>query len=696
MAQEQHSPTTATALVGVPFAAAERTQLSLVPSAYKVFQIPELADNIAQYLWPVYLSQLRLVSRVLYTAFIPHLRLHLHRNSTASWTDFPLLQHGIPGNGQNAFTSSKAVGTGAEKEIAVAEKHGQAGGPRKGKGVAHVYGELVQTITADSMDNFDTLVPMLQYCPNLSKLTVTRWSKDLYIFHDILSTLPRLQHLSVSFYNTVDLDAFLATLVSMSDPSKEAINGGGHGSLQSLDIKHRVPDINYIRWETFKSALRKFPSLQHLSLAGIGFRAGKTTVEPATTAGQNATPNTTSSTAMTANVQVQGQGNNEYGDGEDELQSFEMSIHATSWTFPRLRSLVLSFCECPVTTMLDLDRIFPRLTSLEVNKCRSNWLEAFEPDPLNPSSHFGIYSSLASSLSSLGSTAAADPTATTTATIATGTTFSASRHVPFPDIRHLKLVERQEGHEDLIYEIIKARPRLVSIETYQISLNIETLLPMAYFCWNESRSMNRFSLSPCWSDTQTRGDFERFFESPFLCRVKHLYIQQEITEKMCFASTLTSLHVGAGFARESVIEYDSLPVWNSILRRLPKLEILRIDRFIKDYVLFEGLGRSTTPTVIPGGGVGGPCQMKLNSDSAESATTIEDWSQERPYLQELQITFRASCVIDTSDLDRELVQRFRFLERLYFSCSKRPEDLEDRKAKWRPGLAVEYRRYENE
>lgn len=280
------------------------------------------------------------------------------------------------------------------------------------------------------------------------------------------------------------------------------------------------------------------------------------------------------------------------------------------------------------------------------------------------------------------------------------------RRVPFPDLTHLKLVEQYEGNEDLIHEIVKARPGLLSLETHQISLNVNTLLPMATFCSENGRFFNRFSLSYCWSNPQTRRDYERLFEAPFLSRAKHLYIQQEITKKMHFASTLTSLHIGAGFSKQSAIENDSLPVWNEILRSLPKLEILRIDRYIKDYLLFEGLGRAvpTTPAVSGGRLNSNGSSKKSTRGSSPSGTTadrgqeetesIEDWTQERPFLRELHITFRPACIVKTADLDRELIQRFRFLERLCFSCIMKPDDLADYKARWRPGLMVEHCRNE--
>ncbi|KAF8979576.1 hypothetical protein BGZ46_005257 [Entomortierella lignicola] len=741
-------------------------------SAYRVFQIPELAHSIAQYLRPIYISQLRLVSKSLYAAYIPYLRIHLHRNSTASWTVFPLLKEGGDCNIKKSVSNSliettskaktptikgsatvtetgneikaKANCTNASENHNVSEKVNHKDSP-SGK---PAYGELVHDITADSMDNFETLLPIIQDCTNLHTLTITRWSRDLQIFRKVLSMAPKLESLSVSFYNSVDLNVFLATLIiygndDINDDStreesstvsnwnsgkkKETSKDKENGlrSLRSLDIKHRVPDVNYIRWRVFKSALDKLTNLQHLSLTGIGFRGGKDIADPAitTTAITTTTnlaplaPFTVSTnnnvTATSANIphDHDNLGDDDDDDDDDEPRSLEDGNPALSRVYPRLQSLSLTFCECPVPTMLDLDRIFPNLTSLEMNKCRNTWLHVFEPDPHNPTSHLGI-SSPTSSVSSLQSEIH---------TVSTTVKGSVTRRVPFPLLTRLKLVDRYEGHEDLIYEIVRNRPGLLSLETHQISLNIDTLLPMASHCVNEKRLFTRFSLSPCWSNSSTRRDVERLFESPFLARVKHLYIQQELTEKIIFSSTLTSLHIGAGFARDSVIEHDSVPTWNAILRRLPMLETLKIDRYIKDYLLFEGLGRSlpiensapklqyddsedlkdTDASGIKEGSLetesilSQSLPSKTSNSLIESPIMVQDWSMERPYLQELQITFRATCTVQTTDLDRELVQRFRFLERLYFSCSKRPTDLDDHKSAWRPGLVIEHRRYES-
>ncbi|KAF9419442.1 hypothetical protein BGZ76_004245, partial [Entomortierella beljakovae] len=700
-------------------------------SAYRVFQIPELAHSISQYLRPIYINQLRLVSKVFYATFIPYLRLHLHRKSTASWTSFPL-PYDVEQNKKKPISASTlAIESPNDENVCSNEKTEKKEHQESTKAVSaeiinvsntetnppstvsdlgavkstnnivsrrdsskdSIYGELVYDITADPLDNFEILLPILQDCTNLRTLSISRWDVDLQIFRDVLSKAPKLENLCVSFYKTIDLNVFLATLIiyaknsSAEDkgdkftPAESKFNttcsassttflrdrdntmendmttnrGPGFTSIRSLDIKDIVPDINYIRWKVFKSALDRLPNLQQLSLTGVGFRGGKDIANPALSASAasiSAMATTTAplvpftstitgnSSATTSILHHQNNHGDEEEDDDDEPHSLEDGNPTSIRVYPQLKSLSLTFCECPVPTMLDLDRIFPNLASLEMNKCRNSWLHVFEPDPHNPTSHLGV--------TLPDETATPDSNSNITNT--KGNKVIVTRRVPFPLLTRLKLVDRYEGHEDLIYDIVRNRPRL------------------------------------------------------------------ELSEKNFFSSTLTSLHIGAGFGRDGVIEHDSVATWNAILRRLPMLETLRIDRYIKDYVLFDGLGRSihsedsdqdmqhnglddSNSSIIEeelGSSSGISTESSSISDLSSSSqlqpSTIEDWTNERPYLQELQITFRPACVIQTVDLERELVERFRFLERLYFSSSKKPVDLEGRKTKWRPGFTIDYRR----
>ncbi|KAF9927996.1 hypothetical protein BGZ67_007214 [Mortierella alpina] len=745
-------------------------------AANKVFHIPELADSIALYLRPVYISQLRLVSRALYAAYRPYLRLHLHRGSTASWTSFP---HPLQTTRDHADEDGQDVSDQLSEEASC---------PPVG------YAHLVRTITTDTMDNLEIIRPLLlapQQCPNLHTLVITRWNRDLCVFIDLLGSLPKLQSLSVSFYVSVDLNCFLKNITSpslsstsssstTSSPGEsvaapsgsecpvsmaaamiaatadDGVEGmkGGLLSLRSLDIKHRVPDINYIRWRVFLSALDALPALRELSLTGIGLRGGDDSEDAILgQVAQGPIHMTTVGIVAPFNggINVGPAGPHGVDSAVDLLGpgSLEQANQTRSRAYPQMRSLTLAFGECPSSTMQDLDRIFPNLSSLELNKCRNNWLQAFEPDvarhlhPLHLQHHhhhqhpppyqqqqhqYQHHFQQQHLQQSIHQQAPA--------------TKLPSRPI-FPHLTHLKLIDRHEGHQDLLFEIIKARPLLTSLETQDVALNLETLMSVASFCAKEGRMMQRLSLAPFWSLAQTRG-FEKLYEAPFLSQVRHLYIQQELSENIQFASTLTSLHIDAGFNDSQDFECDCspIPVWNAVLRRLPELEVLRIDRFITDYSLFEGLGRTPPLAIAPSNFAGegdalctgfakGVVQEdqqvalegEINGDTdssdlihprcggdhdvmdpaeaqAAKPSLIEDWSQERPFLHELQITFRDACQVQTKDLDRELIQRFRFLERLCFACYKRPEDLEEApesplKSMWRPGLVVEHRRYLN-
>lgn len=595
--------------------------MASLSSANRVFQIPELADNIAVYLRPIYISQLRLVSRALYIAYRPHLRLHLHRGSTESWTSFPTLQdpvvadtaattatvtaastaskttdkeetcdegavkHRTPVSGIDDITTTTVTATiiptlpnetvaslaiqesslrpQQKQEVDEQEEKVEALNPapkKAGNGYGYedglTYGNLVETLTTDSLDNLERLIPIMRQCPNIHTLSVTRWNKELSVFEDLLHNSPRLKSLSVAFYTTVDLTEFLGTLTGTSTFSKidgtgiaaqGRQRGAGCGTLQSLDIKHRVPDINPIEWRALKAALDVLPSLRHLSLTGVEFtggvdnngeggvvggvvgahqgltallNGGHSTLTPwhATTSG------TSSSSLMTASKQPQQQ----------------------RGIFPKIQSLSLSICDCPAATMQEINRVFPGLTSLELNRCRSNWFQVFEPDPSMPASpHLGPATASVTSFVSPASNAVSVSIATgISSSHVSHSTSSTQTHghppapvlprVPFPELRHLKLTARQ-GYEILLFnlDLVAHRPYLTSIEIYDMSLKIETLSSLVSVCKSEGRFLKRWAHSVSgaymsldeiqtylsWDEIQTN-------EVPSLAKVQHLYVQK--------------------------------------------------------------------------------------------------------------------------------------------------------------------------
>lgn len=199
-----------------------------------------------------------------------------------------------------------------------------------------------------------------------------------------------------------------------------------------------------------------------------------------------------------------------------------------------------------------------------------------------------------------------------------------------------------------------------------------------------------------------------------------------------FGSTLSSLHIGLGYQRDCTFENDVVPYWNGILRALPNLQILKLDRYLRNFLLFEGLGRAPpklpknlgmpSPNELSCCGGGNENQWRLGE--GETRKHDNSCNLERPFLIEISIAFRLSPPeptlasptppslsttslfppmsptpsgvltrpypygVATADLDRELIGRFRFLEKLQIQYVRRPENFEAWKRTWRPGLEV--------
>ncbi|KAF9922991.1 hypothetical protein FBU30_006894 [Linnemannia zychae] len=647
-------------------------------SANKVFQIPELADHIAVYLRPIYISQLRLVSRALYIAYRPHLRIHLHRGSTESWTSFPTLQHqstvavaetatasttstksaekDIDNEGENKHrlqksdtivttanaTTTPITETITDTVISLAVQNSVLDPPqgqqdekcmlsimqdeedmeepvpksKAGSGYGYdkrlAYGDLVETLTTDSLDNLERLVPILRQCPNIQTLSVTRWNKELYVFEDILQLLPHLKTLTVAFYTTVDLTEFLRTLTrkSTNANSTEKTNETdgtiisnqqmktGWNTLQSLEIKHRVPDINPVEWKALKAALDVMPSLHHLSLMGVEFTGGIDANNEAGALGMGGMLGIPQGQNAPANLAQLG--NASWYTSTTDASTMPKLQQQQQGVFPNIQSLSLSICDCPAVTMQEINRVFPKLTSLELNRCRSNWFQVFEPDPSMPASpHLGPTAASATSfVSPTPNTANVSvPIGITSSTqTQTQTLIPTPPRVPFPELRHLKLTARQ-GYEILLFnlDLVAHRPYLTSIEIYDMSLKIETLSSLVSVCKTEGRFLKRWAHSVSgaymsldevqtylsWDEIQTN-------EVPSLSRVEHLY-----PGNISFASSLTSLHIGdeGHFRGTFSMRPSVITTWNEIIQKLPRLRILKIDQLLKGYCLFQHLGR---------------------------------------------------------------------------------------------------------
>ncbi|KAF9543198.1 hypothetical protein EC957_001073 [Mortierella hygrophila] len=873
---QQHQPQTETVLTHA---------IVSLSSANRVFQIPELADNIAIYLRPIYISQLRLVSRALYIAYRPHLRLHLHRESTESWTSFPTLKDPVVAD--TAATTAAIVTTGStaskttdraeaceegevkqrtpvsgtddtttptatiivtspnatsttttdtvtetvasldiqesslrpqqkqevdeqEEKVEALKLAPKKAGNGYGYEDGHTYGNLVETLTTDSLDNLERLIPIMRQCPNIHTLSITRWNKELSVFEDLLHNSPRLKSLSVAFYTTVDLTEFLGTLTGTSISSRidgtgcasqVRQRGAGCGTLQSLDIKHRVPDINPIEWKALKAALDVLPCLRHLSLTGVEFTGGtNNNGEGGIVGGVGGTPQGFAALLNGGHPTLTSWHTTIMDTSSSSLISAPKQPQPQQGIFPKIQSLSLSICDCPAATMQEINRVFPGLTSLELNRCRSNWFQVFEPDPSMPASpHLGPATASVTSFVSPASNAV-------NVSIATGISSSHVSHstsstarspapvlprVPFPELRHLKLTARQ-GYEILLFnlDLVAHRPYLTSIEIYDMSLKIETLSSLVSVCKAEGRFLKRWAHSVSgaymsldeiqtylsWDEIQTN-------EVPSLSKVQHLYVQKPGV--LSFGSTLTSLHIGdeGNFRGTFAMRSNVIKTWNEILQKLPRLRVLKIDQLVKGYCLFQHLGRqpvgeiaccssktcsisegkdkeltpptTTTMTVTeegeervkeekhqvgsvetsegawsiqvpsPSSTAEQPCRNTPGALPATEATKPVETSTptpvptpaapvlssatetttgpavattpklETPFLEELHVAFEWDLEVSTADMDRELIQRFRLLEKLYVTSMRKPDDFAVFTEKTRPGLAIAHRRHEN-
>ncbi|KAF9142682.1 hypothetical protein BGX30_002430 [Mortierella sp. GBA39] len=866
-----------------------------ISSANKVFQIPELADNIAVYLRPIYISQLRLVSRALYIAYRPHLRLHLHRESTESWTSFPTLKDPVVADTAATVTTASTASKTTDKaetcdEGEVRQRTPISGtddttttattiiaaspdatsatttesvtetvaslaiqesslrpqqkqevdeqdekvealklAPKKaGNGYGyedgHTYGNLVETLTTDSLDNLERLIPIMRQCPNIHTLSVTRWNKELSVFEDLLHNSPRLKSLSVAFYTTVDLTEFLGKLTGTSTyrridgtgcSTQGQQRGAGCGTLQSLDIKHRVPDINPIEWKALKAALDVLPCLRHLSLTGVEFTGGSdNNGEGGIVGGVGGTPQgfatllngghpTLTPWHNTGGVGGTPQGfaallngghptltpwhNTPTGTSSSSLVSAPKQPQPQQGIFPNIHSLSLSICDCPAATMQEINRVFPGLTSLELNRCRSNWFQVFEPDPSMPASpHLGPATASVTSFVSPATNAVSVSIATGISSSQVSHSTSSTAHslapvlprVPFPELRHLKLTARQ-GYEILLFnlDLVAHRPYLTSIEIYDMSLKIETLSSLVSVCKAEGRFLKRWAHSVSgaymsldeiqtylsWDEIQTN-------EVPSLSKVQHLYVQKPGV--LSFGSTLTSLHIGdeGNFRGTFAMRSNVIKTWNEILQKLPRLRVLKIDQLVKGYCLFQHLGRQpvgeiaccssktcsisegkgkelTPPTTMtmteegqgrekeekhqvgsfetsegawsiqvpsPSSTAEQPCRNTPGALPATETTKPAETSTptpvptpatvlsvattpklETPFLEELHVAFEWDLEVSTADMDRELIQRFRLLEKLYVTSMRKPDAFTVFTEQTRPGLAIVHRRHEN-
>ncbi|KAI8598520.1 hypothetical protein EDD21DRAFT_446124, partial [Dissophora ornata] len=161
-----------------------------------------------------------------------------------------------------------------------------------------------------------------------------------------------------------------------------------------------------------------------------------------------------------------------------------------------------------------------------------------------------------------------------------------------------------------------------------------------------------------------------------------------------FSQTLTSLRLTG--AKSMVVDNEQADFLNQVLRRMPRLQDLAIGYMFRTYRIFQGLGRVPVENnnIIP------PDQEPAlgGSHNANEVLTNAwfypvDWALERPFLKSISMRFPYGYLLRPEDLDREIVNRFRFLEHLQLTGDKdyigSTKAFEQWEKTFRPGLKVD-------
>ncbi|KAF9171141.1 hypothetical protein BGX20_008054 [Mortierella sp. AD010] len=173
--------------------------------------------------------------------------------------------------------------------------------------------------------------------------------------------------------------------------------------------------------------------------------------------------------------------------------------------------------------------------------------------------------------------------------------------------------------------------------------------------------------------------------------------QQEQKFWFPFSSTLTKLHLNNLVTSPSLDWY----FLNQMLKSMPLLEDFAVMGLLSEYSLFHGLGNDNalprpkhhpleycmfkyldSNNVIP-------LPEKQREEEETVPSESQDWTKERPFLRFLKIGLQPSVGFEAEVWNRELVNRFRFLEHLFIKTDLSHPEMEllgEWEETLRPGL----------
>ncbi|KFH70726.1 hypothetical protein MVEG_03574 [Podila verticillata NRRL 6337] len=340
------------------------------------------------------------------------------------------------------------------------------------------------------------------------------------------------------------------------------------------------------------------------------------------------------------------------------------TIGSVSLSFPRLQSLTLKNGELSLARIKVLHQLFPQLHTLELDGCSGDWLPALMEDPLPEAVQEQLDQQL-------------------------------QHHALFSELRSLKVwLVFQSGRKRLL-DMVLGRRHLHTLGTDILPMFKGVINQLAEHCSAAGHRFTHLTVQTYITGGHTVEELEKFYNAECFRYLQYVFMQtwDHTINMFPFAGTLTSLHLGG---KADVITSQHATTLNEILKRLPLLEVLIIERLLQGYAVFDGLGRDDTTSLS---------ELKLSEASEQPEEDLQkpipppEWIQERPFLHDLQIyacpparpptTGPVVSLNDPLDLDElysSVVQRFRFLEKLKVKTTLRHKPREHKVEPWKATL----------
>ncbi|KAG0025946.1 hypothetical protein BGZ82_009720 [Podila clonocystis] len=257
----------------------------------------------------------------------------------------------------------------------------------------------------------------------------------------------------------------------------------------------------------------------------------------------------------------------DYGLGPNEIPPFKV--------FPRMESLVIRNSSLMAKGLVFLSLCFPRLESLELDRCGRTWRDALfdleipRPAPVNDQP-----------------IPVPDPE---------------TRYLNLPDLERLTISFSPHSctyrARWSLRRMVQQMPSLMSLDINTVHWTVANLREMAEYCSKPevNQSFERLWVNIHLTGRNTHWDLQSVLNLPCFHRLREFQVEKEaVLTKLLpkrhfhFASTLTTLRFGLPRIR---FEDHILYLMNQhLLPNLPNLEVLILDSKLAGYLLFRGLG----------------------------------------------------------------------------------------------------------